>query len=100
LIEELPTAGSFAPRALPRFRATTNPSATLSSSADFPVSPVIRPTPLPPLSRRDEEGFSSCSTRPCHRAVALTPPEQPAASASVRRAVVPSPLARGLGLRG
>jgi hypothetical protein len=36
--------GPFAPRALPRFLATTSPSATLSSSADFPGSPVIRPT--------------------------------------------------------
>src|SRR6516225_11852680 len=28
----------------------------------------------PPISRRDEEGFSSCSACPCHRAVASTPP--------------------------
>jgi hypothetical protein len=35
----------------------------------------------PPLSRWGEEGFSSCSTCPRHRAVALTPPECPAASA-------------------
>ena len=41
--------GPFAPRALPRFLATTSPSATLSSSADFPVLPVIRLTPLPPF---------------------------------------------------
>jgi hypothetical protein len=36
--------GPFAPRALPRFFATTDPSVTLSSSSDFPGSPVIRPT--------------------------------------------------------
>jgi hypothetical protein len=29
----------------------------------------------PPISWRDEEGFSSCSACPCHRAVATTPPE-------------------------
>jgi len=29
----------------------------------------------PPLSRREEEGFSSCLARPCHRAAATTPPE-------------------------
>jgi hypothetical protein len=30
---------------------------------------------LPPaISRRDQEGFSSCSACPCHRAVASTPP--------------------------
>src|SRR6201987_3140000 len=28
----------------------------------------------PAISRRDEEGFSSCSACPCHRAVASTPP--------------------------
>ena len=38
--------GPFAPRTLRRFVATTDPAATLSSSADFPVSPVIRPTLL------------------------------------------------------
>ena len=35
----------------------------------------------PPLSQWGEEGFSSCSTCPRHRAVAITPPECPAASA-------------------
>jgi hypothetical protein len=38
--------GPFAQRTLLRFIATTDPAATLSSSADFPVSPVIRPTML------------------------------------------------------
>src|SRR5712691_6540225 len=28
----------------------------------------------PTISRRDEEGFSSCLACPCHRAVASTPP--------------------------
>ena len=65
--------GSFAPRTLLRFNATTSPSATLSSSADFPVLPVIRPTQLPRISPRDEEGFSSCLLCPCRRAVANHP---------------------------
>ena len=65
--------GPFAPRALPRFAATTSPSATLSSSADFPGSPVIRPTQLPWISPRDEEGFSSCWVCPGRRAVANHP---------------------------
>ncbi len=34
--------GPFAPRALPRFFTTTDLAATLSSSTDFLVSPVIR----------------------------------------------------------
>ena len=60
--------GSFAPRALPRFIATASPAATVSSSADFPGSPVIRPTWLRRFLGRDEDGFSSCSTCSCHRA--------------------------------
>src|SRR3954471_18577706 len=56
--------------------------------------------PVPPLSRRGEEGFSSCSICPCRRAVAPTPPERPAASAVLRRSVLPSPSGCGLGLRG
>jgi hypothetical protein len=54
----------------------------------------------PPLSRWGEEGFSSCSTCPDHRAVALTPPECPVASA---RCDVPCCLRLStvrLGLRG
>ena len=34
----------------------------------FPGSPVIRPTWLRRFLGRDEDGFSSCSTCPCHRA--------------------------------
>src|SRR5208282_5701877 len=30
----------------------------------------------PAISRRDEEGFSSCSAHPCHHAVVTTPPEE------------------------
>src|SRR6516162_11656994 len=53
----------------------------------------------PLLSRRDEEGFSSCSMCPGHRAVAPTPPEGPAASAALRQFLLPSPSGWGLGLR-
>ena len=73
--------GPFAPRTLLRFLATMSPSATLSSSTDFLGSPVIR-FAAPPISRRDEEGFSSCLAHPCHRAAANTPPECSAASVS------------------
>jgi hypothetical protein len=73
--------GPFAPRTLLRFTATMGPSATLSSSTDFLGSPVIR-FAAPPISRRDEEGFSSCLAHPCHRAAANTPPECLTASVS------------------
>src|SRR5476649_305663 len=80
--------------ASPLLRTRPSPSRL---SPDFPVSPVIR-VPAPPISRRDEEGFSSCSVHPCHRAAATAPPECPVASVSWRRSMQPSPYQRGLGL--
>jgi|SRR3974390_1163020 len=56
--------------------------------------------PAPPISRWDEDGFSSCSTCPCHRAAPTTPPECHDVSVSPRHAMLPSPVRRGLGLRG
>ena len=41
----------------------------------FPGRTGYTAYPAPPISRRDEEGFSSCLTCPMHRAVAHTPPE-------------------------
>ena len=37
---------------------------------------------FPGIGRRGEEGFSSCSVHPCHRAVATAPPECSAAPVS------------------
>ena len=90
--------GRFPPPALPGFPGTTNPSATLSPV--FPVLPVIRPTFAPPISRRGEEGFSSCLARPRHRAVATTPPECRSASASLRCVILLSSSEGGLSLPG
>jgi hypothetical protein len=73
---------------------TSPPPSRLS---DFPLSPVIR-FPSPPISRRGEEGFSSCLAHPCHRAAAATPPKCPVASVSLRRAMLPSPHEERLGL--
>ena len=41
----------------------------------FPGSAGYRAYLAPTVSRRDEEGFSSCSVCPCHRATATTPPK-------------------------
>src|SRR5438132_939696 len=59
--------GPFAPRALPAsplLRAWPPPSRLQ------PISRECRlyDCPAPPISRWDEDGFSSCSTCPCHRA--------------------------------
>ena len=49
--------GPFAPRALPRFNATTDPAATVSSSTVFPGPPVMRST----LLRRFLDGTRTAS---------------------------------------
>ena len=92
--------GPFTPRALPRFTAHTDPSATLSPSARLPGVAGYTAYLFPSISRRDEEGFSSCSACPCHRAAASTPPEWMTASVSLRSPLLPSPYGCGLGLRG
>src|SRR5688572_4724275 len=56
--------------------------------------------PSPPISRRGEEGFSSCLAHPCHRAVAVTPPECLVASVSLRRTMLSSPHQERLDLWG
>src|SRR5437868_12238361 len=63
--------GPFAPRTLLRFLTTPDPAATLSSSADFPVSPVIRPT----LLRRFRAGTRRAS--PVAQHVLVTVPSLP-----------------------
>jgi hypothetical protein len=91
--------GPFAPRALPRFVATTNLAAAVSSSADFPGVPVIRPTWL----RRFLGGTRTVSPVARHVLVTVlpltTPPKCHAASVSPRHNIQPSPRTRGLGLR-
>src|SRR5262249_5863903 len=94
--------GPFAPRALPRFGATTSPSVTLSSSADFPVLPVIRPTQLPPfrVGTRRASPVAWCVLVVVPSLT--TPPEQPALFIGWRRVMLPSPSrlrARPPGLR-
>jgi len=54
----------------------------------------------PTISRRDEEGFSSCSACPCHRAVTSTPPRWTSVSVSLRLLMQPSPSGWRLGPRG
>ncbi len=61
--------GPFAPRELPRFVASTDPAATVSSSADFPGSPVIRPTFL----RRFRGGTRTASPVARHVLVTVLP---------------------------
>ena len=82
--------GRFPLPALPGFLGTTSPSATLSPVSRLSGAPGYTAYPAPPISRRGEEGFSSCLARPRHRAVATTTPECRSASASLRCAMLPS----------
>ena len=91
--------GRFPPPALPGFTGTTNPSATLSPVSRLPGAPGYTAYLAPPISRRGEEGFSSCLARPRYRAVATTPPECRSASASLRYAMLLSSRTWGLSLR-
>ena len=91
--------GPLAPRTLLRFFATTGLAATVSPSIAFPVLAGYTIYLAPPISRWDEDGFSSCSACPCHRATPTTPPKRHTASVSLRHAMLPSPYHRGLGLR-
>jgi hypothetical protein len=59
----------FAPRALPRFNTTSDPSDALSPSTRFPGVPGYTACLTPPISQRYEEGLSSCLARPCHHAI-------------------------------
>src|SRR5262249_58663692 len=89
----------FAPREFPRLVATTGPSATLSSSADFPVLPVIRPTQLPPF-RAGTRRASPVARRVLVVVPSLTtPPERPAASIGCDGPCCLRPHGCGLGLR-
>src|SRR5262249_56897704 len=79
--------GPVAPRALPRFLARAGPSATLSSSADFPGEPVIRPTLLrrfrggtrggSPLTPRVPVAVAAPAPPPAGGAAAARPPRPP-----------------------
>jgi hypothetical protein len=91
--------GPFAPPTLPGFIATVDPSATLSPSAPFPGSPVIRPT----LLRRFRAGARRASPVARHILVIVPslPPRRSEIAASVRfqLSMLPSPYSCRLGLR-
>src|SRR5713101_1326170 len=74
LLESLPTAGPLCSTAITAasslLRARPPPSRLPSFSRWSPFYYKKNPE----ISPWDEEGFSSCLMRPCHRAVANTPP--------------------------
>ncbi len=65
--------GPFAPPALPSFTATYGPIRHPHASIPLPGVVGYRNGLPPGISPRGVEGFSSCFTRPCHRATAVYP---------------------------
>src|SRR5260370_33178258 len=93
------TAGSLRSLGVTPVRRYCKPFPHLLAFLPFPGFAGYRSDLLQSLSLWDEEGFSSCSTCPCHRAAPTTPPECHVASVNPRHAMLPSPRSRGLGLR-
>ena len=56
-------------------RKSGRQSPVCCQATNDPVNTGYRAYLAPAISRRGEEGFSSCSACPCHRAVATTPPK-------------------------
>ena len=71
--EEVQTAGSLRSTGITPFRRYYEPVRHPLAVGRFPGSPGYTPDLTPLISQRDEEGFSSCSMRLCHRAVAPSP---------------------------
>ncbi len=93
------TAGLLCSTGVTPLQSSYEPLRLPLASVRFPGGCRLYGRAAPQISPWGEEGLSSCSARPCHRAVAATPPECPAASANLRRAMLPSPPIQGLGLR-
>ena len=73
LLEELRTAGPLRSTGITPLRRYYGPIRHPLVFSRLPGVAGYTAYPAPPISRRDEEGFSSCSTCPCHRAVANHP---------------------------
>jgi hypothetical protein len=93
------TAGSLRSLGITPVHRYCRPFRHLLAFLPFPGSSGYRPDLLQSISLWGEEGFSSCLTCPCHRAVPTTPPECHVASVSPRHAMLPSLRSRELGLQ-
>jgi len=99
LTEKLRAAGPLRSAGITPLHRYYGPSRHRLAFSSLPGTPGYRTYLAPPISRWGEDGFSSCSACPCHRAAPTTPPEWCAASVSLRHIILPSPRSRGLGLR-
>jgi hypothetical protein len=92
LSEELPTVGSLGSAAITLRPRCYGPLRHPLLFARFPGIAGYTAYLAPPVSRREEEGFSSCLVCPRHRAAAPTPPENHTVSARIRYGLLPSPF--------
>src|SRR5215470_6925167 len=100
LLEPLQTAGplgSMDVTPLPRYYGPLQDPLVFHR---FPGCSSYTACLAPPISRRDEEGFSSCFACPCHRAVASYPARVDGRVSQVRPSMLPSPYSWRLGLWG
>jgi hypothetical protein len=75
LLEPLQTAGLLRSTSITRLHRYCETIRHPLAFSPFPGFTGYRAYLVPAISRRDEEGFSSCLACPCHRAVASTPPK-------------------------
>ena len=99
LPKSLQTAGPLPSTGVTRLHRYYQPLRHPLAVSRLPGAPGYTAYLAPPISRRGEEGFSSCLARPRHRAVATTPPECRSALASLRYAMLLSSRTWGLSLR-
>ena len=75
LVEESCAAGLLRSTGVTPLRRYYEPSRHRLVFGRLPGGAGYTTDPAPPISRRDEDGFSSCLACPCHRATPTTPPE-------------------------
>ncbi|CAD6561311.1 hypothetical protein LMG28727_07392 [Paraburkholderia kirstenboschensis] len=75
LSRKLQTAGPLRSTSVTRLHSYYGPIRHPLAFGPLPGFAGYRTYLAPAISRRGEEGFSSCSACPCHRAVASTPPK-------------------------
>ena len=80
LTKELCAAGPLCSTGVAPFQRYYGPSRHRLVFDRFPGASGYAVYLAPSISRRDEDGFSSCLACPCHRAVPTTPPEGCASS--------------------
>ena len=83
LTKELCAAGPLCSTGVAPFQRYYGPSRHRLVFDRFPGASGYAVYLAPSVSRRDEDGFSSCLACPCHRAVPTTPPEGCASSDSL-----------------